>query len=104
MPTDRIQRFFIVTRGFTPAELPGAEESLFEGDFLDSLATIEFVAFLEQEFGVTLTIEDGRARELRIDQCRGGPDTQKDGAGLKTHWTMSPGARDPDVRLAGASR
>ena len=58
MSIERIKQFFIEQRGVTPVQAPGLDDPLFGGGFLDSLAMVEFVSYLEQEFGIALSDDD----------------------------------------------
>jgi acyl carrier protein len=45
-------------------ELPGADESLFDGGYLDSFALPEVVAALEKEFGIKIPDSDLNPRKF----------------------------------------
>jgi methoxymalonate biosynthesis acyl carrier protein len=60
--TDRVQRLFVETLKTTA---PAPETDLIESGVLDSLALVELLFALEQEFGVTIPLE-----ELDIDSFR----------------------------------
>jgi acyl carrier protein len=45
-------------------ELPGADESLFDGGYLDSFALPEVVGALEKEFGIKIPDSDLNPRKL----------------------------------------
>lgn len=60
--TDRVQRLFVETLKI-PAPAPATD--LIETGVLDSLALVELLFALEQEFGVTIPLE-----ELDIDSFR----------------------------------
>ncbi len=49
-----IKTHFQQTVGMTPQE----NESLFEKGFLDSFGVVEFLGFLENQFGVSIRVEE----------------------------------------------
>lgn len=59
---ERIARLF---RATLKLEIPSVDTDLFETGVLDSLAFVELLLHLEEEFGVTVSIED-----LEIEQFR----------------------------------
>jgi acyl carrier protein len=60
--TDRVQRLFVETLN---VQAPAPETDLIETGVLDSLALVELLFALEQEFGVTIPLE-----ELDIESFR----------------------------------
>lgn len=59
---DRISRFF---SDALHVDVPAADTDLFDAGVLDSLAFVELLLHLEQEFGVTTSVDD-----LEIERFR----------------------------------
>lgn len=54
----RVTGFFTEVRGLPPEKVPAPDASLMDEGYLDSLTMLEFVAYLEETFGIQLGDED----------------------------------------------
>lgn len=62
---DLDERIAAIFSGPLNVEVPDADTDLFEAGLLDSLAFVELLLRLEQEFGVTTTVDDLDADNFR---------------------------------------
>ena len=55
---DVVVEYIAKSKGLSPEERPGGDESLLQTGLIDSLGMMDLIAFLESTFGVTLDDDD----------------------------------------------